>query len=170
MMRRYTKKLRQEIIRAFAIRHNGQYNPALFLDEVRETGPEHPAYEWFDWDDAAAAQQHRLQQARHFAQGLKVVFKIEEVGRSKAIKVREVEAPLVISSLDSRHKGGGYRLTDPENGDHMAEFCRQGAKELKAWIDRYKGAIAYAGGSTNSLHAVLEKLEAAASADGDKAA
>ena len=36
MTTRITKATRQKIVREFALRHNGQFNPALFFEEVRE--------------------------------------------------------------------------------------------------------------------------------------
>jgi hypothetical protein len=35
----FSKSIRQRIVREFAVRHNGQYNPSLFLEEVRQRGP-----------------------------------------------------------------------------------------------------------------------------------
>lgn len=161
-MARFTKQLRQDIIREFAVRHNGHYNAALFLEEVRATGAEHPAYEWFQWDDDRAAHEHRLWQAREFSAGLRVSFTIEEIGRNRAITVREVEMPMAISPVSGRGRGGGYFLSDPENPEHMAELCRQAATALSAWIRRYRAAVLHAGGSVVMIEKQLSRLEAAA--------
>jgi hypothetical protein len=155
----FTKEQRQEIVREFAIRHNGQYDPKLFLQEVRAKGPDHPAYEWFTWDDEKAAREHRLWQARHFASDLKVTFSVEEVGGNRSFSVKSVEVPLVHSPTDGRDDGGGYVLTDASNEAHMQELCRQGANALSAWLRRYKGAVEYAGGSTKQIERQLKALE-----------
>ena len=55
-MARFTKALRERIVREFTARHNGRFDPAVFVEEVRQAGPSHEAYEWFQWDDEAAAE------------------------------------------------------------------------------------------------------------------
>lgn len=86
MSERFTKAVRQEIVREFAIRHNGHFNPALFIAEVEARGEEHPAYSWFEWDQEKAAREYRLDQARDFASGLRVSFTVEEVGRDSRFR------------------------------------------------------------------------------------
>lgn len=164
-MARFTKALRQQIVREFAVRHNGYFNPSLFLEEVRANGPDHPAHEWFQWDDDKAAREHRLWQAREFAKDLKVTFEVEEVGRNKAIKITEQEAPMVISPGSGRNSGGGYFLTDPDNPEHMAEHCRQAAVALRSWLRRYESAVKYAGGSVAALERSAAALEKASAVD-----
>ena len=160
----FTKEQRQEIVREFAIRHNGQYDPKLFLQEVRATGPDHPAYEWFTWDDDKAAREYRFWQARQFARDLKVTFNVENVGGRKNFSVKSVEVPLVHSPTDGRDDGGGYVLTDVGNEAHMQELCRQGAHALSAWLRRYKGAVEYAGGDVLQIERQLKALEDATEA------
>ena len=53
------RKQRAEIVKDFCLRHGGVYNPQTFVEEVRSTGPDHPAYELFTWDDTKAAREHR---------------------------------------------------------------------------------------------------------------
>lgn len=156
---RFTKEQRQEIVRDFAIRHNGQYNPKLFLDEVRTVGSEHPAHGWFEWDAERAAHEHQLWQAREFAQGLKVTFQIEEVGRKKAMRVVTAEMPMVMSPRETRRDGGGYVLVDPRSTDHMAEHCRQAAVALRTWLNRYNSALLHAGYPAGKMEEVAQLLE-----------
>jgi len=160
----FTKEQRQEIVREFAIRHNGQFDPKLFVREVRDTGADHPAYEWFTWDDEKAAREHRVWQAREFARDLKVKFNVENVGGRKDFSVKSVEVPLVHSPTHGREHGGGYVLTEADNEAHMQELCRQGAQALAAWLRRYKGAVEYAGGSVKELERQLKALEDATEA------
>jgi len=159
---RFTKEQRQEIVREFAIRHNGQFDPKLFLQEVRDTGADHPAHAWFTWDDDKAAREYRIWQARQFARDLKVTFSVQDVGGKQSFSVKRVEVPLVHSPTDGREDGGGYVLTDADNEEHMQELCRQGANALAAWLRRYRGAIEYAGGSTQQIERQLKALEAVA--------
>lgn len=169
-MARFTRELRQKIIREFCLRRNTDFDAKLFEQEVRDTGPEHPAYEWFEWDADKAATEHRIWQAREFAKDLKVSFTVEEVGRSGVIRVREVEAPLLVSPMDGRRSGGGYFLTDPSNPDHMAEICRQAATSLATWLRRYGGALAHAGGNVGAIEKQLKALEKASPQDVSEAA
>ena len=169
-MARFTKALRQEIIRDFCERRNADFDARLFEQEVRETGPSHPAYEWFQWDAEKAAHDHRIWQAREFATGLKVSFTVEEIGRNKSISVREVEMPMLVSPLDGRRGGGGYFLSDPENPEHMAEFCRQAAADLARWLRRYHAAVAHAGGSVGAVERQLRLLESVAPEEVEEAA
>jgi hypothetical protein len=162
MAARFTKHLRQKIVREFAVRHNGQYDAALFLREVRETGKTHPAYEWFEWDADAAAQAYQLEQARAFARDLRVIFRVEEVVGPHSVRVRETPMPMVLSSLETRHKGGGYKLVDPDDPQHIAEHCRQAARTLVQWIERYQAAIAHAGVKMAAFEVAVGKLEKAA--------
>lgn len=152
-MARFTKEARQEIIREFCRRRNTEFDAKLFEQEVRETGPSHPAYEWFQWDADKAAGEYRIWQARQFANGLRVSFKVEEVSRGGTIKVREVEVPMLVSPIYERHAGGGYFITDPKNPDHMGELSRQASIDLSRWLRRYQAVLVHAGGSVT----VIEK-------------
>lgn len=149
-MMRFTKELRQQIVEDFARRHNGVFNPTLFVEEVRATGADHPAHEWFEWDRDRAALAYQVEQAREFARGLRVTFTVEEIGRKSAVVVREERMPLVISPVAGRRDGGGYFLANPEDPEHMAEHCRQAATALRSWMERYGGALAHAGGRVGS--------------------
>ena len=155
----FTKQLRQKIIRDFCARRNSEFDAAEFVKEVRETGADHPAYKWFEWDDEIAADEHRLYQARSFATGLRVSFSVEEIGRTGTIRVREVEMPLVISPMAGRDGGGGYYLVDRNNPEHMAEYCRQAATDLGRWLRRYEAALLHVGGSVASIERQLRLLE-----------
>lgn len=158
-MAQFTKELRQEIVREFALRHNGIFNPALFLDEVRSAGPSHQAYEWFEWDASKAALAYQTEQARNFARDLRVVFKIEEIGRKSAFTVRQTEMPMVMSPMAGRSKGGGYILVDPDDAEHMQEHCRQAATALRAWLDRYDAALVHCGGKRGDAESIIARLD-----------
>lgn len=159
-MARFTKALRQEIVREFTTRHGGMYDPEAFVAEVRRKGAAHPAYEWFEWDDAKAASDYRLDQARAFVSDLRVTFKVELVGRNQAITVREVAAPFALSPLGNRRGGGGYVITDPTDPDHMTELCHQAARDLEAWLRRYSAAVLHAGGNVQSVERQVAALVA----------
>lgn len=162
-MARFTKELRQQIVEDFARRNNGVYNPTLFLQEVRAKGPDHPAYDWFEWDVEKAALAYQVEQARDFARDLRIRFEVEEVGRKEAITVRPVAMPLVISPVANRRDGGGYFLSNPDDPEHVAEHCRQAATALRAWADRYQSALAQAGVQSKAIESITKALDTAAS-------
>lgn len=157
---KFTKDDRQAIVKDFAVRHNGQFNPKLFLEEVRKTGEEHPAYAWFEWNRDRAAYEHQLWQAREFARDLKVTFSVETVGRAGTVRVVQADMPLVISPQVGRKDGGGYILSDPSDEEHMAEYCRQAAAALKTWLRRYEGALVHAGVAASRVDEIAGLLEA----------
>lgn len=157
-MARFTKALRQQVVRDFAEQNGGWFDPAVFLAEVQKVGAAHLAYEWFEWDDDKAAEEHRLDQARDFARGLTVRFEVRAVHRG-AMRVVEHSAPLAVSPMGSRRNGGGYYITDPNDPAHMAELCRQAAQSLRWFISRYEGALAYSGVGVSGLQKVQAVLE-----------
>lgn len=162
-MAKFSKELRQKIIEEFCRKRNSDFDARLFEKDVRDTGPDHPAYEWFEWDSTKAAEEYRIWQAREFAQGLRVKFSVEEVGRAGVIRVREVSAPFLVSPMDGRRDGGGYFITDPNSDEHMSELCRQAATDLNRWLRRYQAALVHAGGSIAIVEkqiALLEKVAA----------
>lgn len=161
-MIRFTKALRQQIVKEFAEQNGGVFDPATFLSYVRQAGDDHPAYSWFDWNDATAAHGYRLDQARNFASGLRIRFEIEAVER-KAVKVVTATAPMVFSPLAQRKHGGGYVVTDLNDPEHMAELSRQAAQSIRWFITRYEAAIIACGGNLPSLETLFTQLEIAGS-------
>lgn len=157
----FTKERRQEIIQDFCRRRNTDFDARLFEKEVREAGKKHPAWAWFQWDDGRAANEHRIWQARQFAIGLRISFTVQIVGREGPVKVREVEAPLLMSPGGGRHAGGGYVLTDLSKPDHMAELCRQAADDLNWWLRRYEGAAAHVGIDVDEIRQQVMLLQEA---------
>jgi hypothetical protein len=161
-MRQFTRKDREAILHAFVVRHGGAFDPAAFVDEVEAAGDAHPAYRWFEWDTEAAARQHRLEQARAFARGIKVVFRVEDIGGG-TIRVRELMVPFLISPIDGRRDGGGYVETAAGGGLHLAEYCRQAARDLEAWARRYESAVVSSGSSLREVEQLIARLQDAAS-------
>lgn len=140
-MARFTKALRQQIVEDFARQNNGWFDPKAFVAHVRKAGADHPAFEWFTWDDEAAAEAHRLDQARDFARGLVVKFEVEEIRPRGKVTVVAREAPFAVSPQSTRKSGGGYYLTDPTDADHQAELRRQAATDLGWFLRRYASVI-----------------------------
>lgn len=159
-MAKFTKQRRQQIVAEFAKRHNGNYNPRLFLSEVEKTGAEHPAHDWFEWDDNKAAAAHRVDQARNFARDLRVTFKVEEIGKGRTVSVKQGTGPMVLSPMAGRSDGGGYVLADLSKTDHMAEHRKQAAAALRAWLNRYSAALEASGESADTVRRIAASLDA----------
>jgi hypothetical protein len=155
-MPRYTKELRQQIVTDFCASHDGEFNPQAFVKEVGASGPDHPAYGWFIWEDDRAAHQYRLERARMFIQGLRISVKVKPFGRSGTMTVKE--APLALSPLSDRADGGGYYIFDEDNPEHIRELCRQGAADLERWLERYTLAVAEAGAKDLPVERLIKAL------------
>lgn len=158
-MARFKRSLREEIVREFTARHGGLFDPEAFVAEVQRKGAAHPAFEWFEWDDAAAASAHRIEQAREFVSDLRVTFSVEIIGRNQSITIREMEAPFALSPLSGR-RTGGYYITDPRDPEHMAELCHQARRDLDAWLRRYGSAVLHAGGNITPIERLVSALGA----------
>lgn len=156
-MARFTKSLRQKIIREFAAQNGGIYDPADFLASVEAAGETHPAFEWFLWDDERAATEYRLDQARDFARGMVVKFQVETIQRGK-YKIVEQEMPFALSPVGSRKSGGGYYLSDPEDPSHLEEHCRQAATSLRWFLSRYSSALQSRAISVTAFERAISKL------------
>lgn len=153
---RYTAKRRQEIIDDFMARNGGRFDPAAFVAEAESD--QHPAHGWFTWDDAAAAHQHRIAQARSFVHGLRINFTVEVITPTEPLRAVVTTAPAYISPLESR-RTGGYIAVDPSNPAAMAGLAREGAIALRAWLRRYGGAVLWAQGEIGAVEAVAKMLE-----------
>ena len=166
---RLSKVDRQWIVDDFADRHGGRFDPKGFVEEVRQTKGQHQAWTWFTWDDAKAAEDHRIWQARTFVRDLVVLHTVETIWRGK-VNVREVVSPAFVSPMDDRDHGGGYLALDPSDPVQMAGFCAEAARSLHAWLRRYSGVVAYTGGSPAALEKQVVALEKASLVEAVEAA
>lgn len=160
----YTKALRQQIIKDFAASHGGHYDPIAFVEEVKAAGSTHPAYQWFEWNQEAAAREHNIWQARMFAQGLKIVFTIEEIRHDAPVTIT-YRPPQLISPMDTRHDNGGYVVLDLTDQAGMAELSRQAATALRSWLARYGVCLAGIGETGEIFDHVIAKLDGVRSQD-----
>jgi len=156
---RMLRKERAEIVKDFCLRHGGVYNPQTFVEEVRSTGPDHPAYNHFTWNDTEAAHKQRTWEARMFVQGLKLEYKIEHLTPTGKIKVQERDVPLLLSPSETRQDGMGYYMFDPDDPEHLEELRRQAVVDLKAWVVRYAVALDSAGLTKQPLERIISILE-----------
>ncbi len=90
-----TKRIREELDR-IASENGGILMPAAVVDAARPASS--PLHSKFEWDDSAAAEQYRLQQARQL-----IRITVNVIGG------RTDEEKLWVSLTPDRAKGGGYR-------------------------------------------------------------
>lgn len=152
-----TRQQRQAIVDDFIGRH-GAFRPGAFLAEARSEN--HPAHGWFTWDDQAAANAHRMEQAREFVRDLRVTFSVEVIERG-AVTVREITVPAAVSPMASRAGRGGYMALTPET---MPAFREEAAAALATWLRRYEGALVSSGQDTAAIRGVIDALQAEAAA------
>lgn len=163
---RFSREERQNIIERHARKHNGIFRPETFLEEVREEGPDHPAYAWFEWNQQKAAEAYNLEQAREFARGLRVTFTVETVGRASPVRIAERSIPAYVSPIRGRKDGGGYVYMDPTDPEHRAELCAQAARDLKAWLTRYEAVFSFISADTSQIEALIAKINSGPSTRG----
>jgi hypothetical protein len=163
-MAKFTRALRQQIIDEFLAANNGWYDPAAFVSHIKAAGPDHPAYDWFTWDDESAAHQHRLDQARDFARGLRIKFEVNVIEHGVG-KVVSRESPMFVSPSDKRRDGGGYYRNDPDDPAHLAEMGAQAATDLGWWLRRYAAPLAAVGADLDGLENLRVQLAAMKEAD-----
>lgn len=157
-----TRSDRQKIIDDFIERHGG-YSARGFMEEVRASGGQHPAWTWFTWDDQKAADEYRVWEARNFVRDLRIIHSVETIKHGN-VTVRQVEAPAAFSPTGTKE----YIALDPDDPVRMAAFCREAERSLSAWLRRYRLALVHAGGSAGSVEkqiAALDKIAATVETD-----
>lgn len=97
--------LRDELQAIYETR--GELTPAVVLEEA--TDPAHPLHERFEWDDTAAAQAWRLEQAHRLIQRVKIVYR-EATAKLPAERIR---------AFHSVPDGSGYRPVEEVASDEF---------------------------------------------------
>jgi hypothetical protein len=97
-----------------------------------------PLHSFFDWDDAKAGHEHRLEQARRLIRSVKVTYKLDEEGRNKRVRRYHSvpagdEQRLVYRDLDEI-------LDDPFQRQLL---LRQMERDWKAFRARYEHLLEY---------------------------
>lgn len=153
-MARLTRAFRKATIEEF-LKSIGRdtYMPEEFLEWIRKR-PTHPAHAFFQWDDVAAAHEHRLDQARDFARGIRILYS-EQVIHHAPVRV---SMPQFISPLATRESGGGYIKLDPADPASMELLAEEASRALGAWIRRYEAAAMHRGISIAPVKKIAGQL------------
>lgn len=159
MATNFNKAARAKIVRDFADINGGVFEPKAFLAHVRATGPDHPAWAWFDWDDGRAAEKYRVEQARRFVEGITIKYEIR-TQKARTVRLVSEPVPAFISPLAHRRDGGGYQELHAGDVFLMGELVAQAARDGRAFQKRYAGAFRHAGADATGLERLLVALEA----------
>ena len=111
---------------------NGEVTSELFLDASRpEDSPTHAV---FEWDDSAAAEKYRLQQASATIGAIRVVVRVIEDNTA-----RDVPHRAYVNVVDDNSLKGRYiNVVDAmSNADTRAAVLRRALRELKVFQDKY---------------------------------
>jgi hypothetical protein len=162
----FSKKTKQRIMDDYLnLTGRNIYVPEEFLLWLKDQ-PDHEAHKAF-WgtNDEDAAMQWRIDLARRFASGLRIVAKTEVI-ESEVRRVKVTEYPAYISPVTTRRQGGGYEPFNPDSEESQAELRRQAGVALAAWLNRYRGAAENVGLDMTPIERMAEtlrdeKLEAA---------
>lgn len=104
--------------------------------------PKTALHDWFTWDNAAAGEQWRYEEARRLIRISVVILVVPKQAPIKmGIRVmKPKEIPKYVSLQDDRRKpGGGYRkLADVMQNDNLrAQLLNQALEDFKAWKAKY---------------------------------
>ena len=141
---RFSKHTKQRVIDEYMqATGTNMYVPEEFVTWLQGQ-PDHEAYEAFHGRDEELLWQAKLDLAREFASGLRIVAKTEVI-ESGVTSVKVTEYPAYISPVKGRKDGGGYEPFDPSDEDAQAELRRQAGVQLAAWLNRYRGSAEHFG-------------------------
>ena len=113
-----------EALDAIRVASGGELHPGPVVDSARDEAS--PLHRYFEWNDAKAAEQHRLDQARQLIRGIRV---IDDDNRS---------TPAFLSIRDDR--GIAYHAVQDvlSSADLRTRLLLQAERDLTAWTARYR--------------------------------
>jgi hypothetical protein len=153
-MAKFSKKTKQKIIDDYL---NDTGKNSFVAEEFvtwLQDKPDHVAYNAFHGQDDHLLWQAKLQLARQFVSGLRIVVK-SEVVESEVRSIKVTEYPAMISPTTTRRQGGGYVAFDPESAQSQAELRKQAGVALAAWLDRYRGCAEHIGVDLTSIENIV---------------
>lgn len=136
-----------ETLERIRIRNGGVLRPRDVVDEARAKN--HPLHDVFEWDDAAAAEQHRLQQARHMTAKITVRGYTEQHNPQRAFV-----------NVAPTREDQGY-LSTLDSDEAVQDLIREQAlRDLESWHRRYSELEDFAR-VVGAIKATVRKLRAA---------
>jgi hypothetical protein len=120
-----TEKIRQKAGNAFS--------PALLVaDARRPTSPLHPG---FEWDDAKAAEDHRLNQARYILRQLAVVTTSE---KGETVLVHAFVSIMNHEDESRLYTSVQHAMADPELREQLLEQVRREARDFRRRLSDFE--------------------------------
>ena len=151
---------RKSIAQEHAKRHGGVYRPVLFVEEA--SAKRHPAHQWFEWDDAKAGHAWRVQRARQFVSGVRIVSEIIlDEHDPITIKSSPVTEPVGKPFMESNLRG---EYVQEKSKRYVGQMSGEAYAELSGWLSRY-GAHLRESGEEASVKLVVRAAEALAKTD-----
>lgn len=123
----------------------GELTPQDILDDARHDNS--PLHSFFEWDDSAAAEHYRLQQARGLIRAVVAVYVREDkpAVRTKAyVHINEPSAP--------HYREASHAMSQQKTRKMVLD---RAMNELKAWRSRYKDLEEFA-----SFIEIIDKIDA----------
>lgn len=136
--------------------------PAQVLADARK--PTSPLHTHFEWDNNAAAEAYRLDQARHLLRSVKVVFTDQRTGE-ESIAVRAFLIPPTAAQAgeeddddgaDADESGYVRSVTLLSDAEMRRRLVLRALRELEAWRSRHQALV--------ELAAVFDALDTVAAA------
>jgi hypothetical protein len=121
---------------------------------LRAANPEHPAHEYFEWDDAVAGHSFRVQQARQLIDEVSVEFKRGETTVLVPLAVRDTSLPPQVP---------GFRLTHKLSEREQRDLLLYEIGQLEGHVARVE-RLAQAFGYADELRAFGRRLKTLRSA------
>lgn len=128
-------KLVGEHIEMLRERFKGELTPQDILDDARNNNS--PLHSFFEWDDGAAAEAYRLQQARGLIRSVVAIYVREDrpAIRQKAyVHIPERSAP--------HYREASHAMSQKKTREMV---LKRAWSELQAWKSRYKDLQEFAG-------------------------
>ena len=146
LQKRLPAKLVGEELETIRLAHGGRLLPRSVVDEsAPEDAPLHPL---FEWNDAKAADEYRLDQARHVIRAVTVKYRENEDDGPRTIR-----AFVNICDDDQHYTSTLHAMSDDEL---RAKVIRKAWEDLSSWRKRYHEIQEFA-----QLFATMDELKEA---------
>lgn len=118
-----------ETVEMLRERLGGQVTPADLLAHAKQSNS--PLHAAFEWDDSAAAERYRLQQAGHVLRSLVVAVRLHPKAEEKPLRA--------FVSVVNRNEVRGYTSLAAALSDQelRAQIVATAWRELQSWRERY---------------------------------
>jgi len=110
--------------------YQGKFTPRHILQDARN--PNSPLHSFFEWDDSAGAEKHRLQQARGLIRAVVVTYRDEEKEEDLQPVAAFVHIP---KGEDSHYESTAEAMSEKETRELI---LRRAWREFQSWRKRYE--------------------------------